>query len=64
MTSFIKTKQKWFIYEFLLFVAATMVMLASALICYPRMSYDQSMLYGAQDENLKDFSEKEGIMWR
>ena len=62
MTSFIKTKQKWFIYEFLLFVAATMVMLASALICYPRMSYDQSMLYGAQDENLKDFSEKEGII--
>lgn len=26
------------------------------------MSYDQSMLYSAQNENLKDFSEQEGII--
>ena len=59
---FFKAKRGWLIRWLLLVIGINAVLMAAALICYPRMSYDQSTLYGVQDENLKDFSEEDGII--
>jgi phosphoglycerol transferase MdoB-like AlkP superfamily enzyme len=59
---FIKKKKKEFIIGILLVLGISLAVLAVALISYPRMTFDRSTLYGAQNENLKDFSEAEGML--
>ena len=58
---FVKTQKK-IILLLLLILGMIVALITAALVIYPRMSYNQNTLYGEQNENLKDFSEEEGII--
>jgi len=61
LMKFVKTQKK-IILLLLLILGMIVALITAALVIYPRMSYNQNTLYGEQNENLKDFSEEEGII--
>ncbi|WP_194610392.1 LTA synthase family protein [Clostridium vitabionis] len=62
MMAFVKTRKKELIRGILLILVISAAVMALALVSYPRMTFDRSALYGAQNENLKDFSENDGAI--